>query len=278
MRYLATYFQRNSDASAGGGNNDLHNFMTEFAAPTKPAVDTPLIHQPEQIITDENGNGGFRLKPKEEGQKLPEPEPIFERPEGEEAPGEEKKTKRELPHPEDAGLDFFDALQAELVFRKIAKVEDGKVFRLSDEEKKWIKQYVLPVVTIDGKGVIDPRMIAIGVGAYIMYIRFDMALKLRKQAVANERVARGYQAPVERTEYKPPTNAPERKSFKLHKDGRYMNDRYGKYVKVGDPGERVDLTNKEHVKEVLFFNDWEMFRAAYNLPEDWREKNGFPVE
>ncbi len=275
MQYLAQYFQRNH--SEGGGNAAVDEWMQNFTAPTKPAVDTPLVPPAEQVIIGESG-GAFRVKEKEEGQAAPEPEPIFERPEGEAAPGEEKKPKQEIPSPKDMGLKFIDALQAELVFKKIARVENGQVFRLTDEEREWIMEYIMPVISVNGSGVIDPRFIAAGVFLYVTYVRIDLAMKLRKQSIANERVARGFQAPVERTEYKPPTNAPERKSFRLHTDGRYYNDRYGNYVKKGDPGERVDLTNRKHVEEVLFLNGWEMFRAAYKLPEDWREKNGFPVE
>lgn len=77
----------------------------------------------------------------------------------------------------------------------------------------------------------------------------------------------------------------KRTNFKIFSDGTYHYCRQTdtqKAVYVGQNAsgrkpEKVDLTNLQHVKEVIAANGWGKLQRAFDLPENWAQSKGIDI-
>ncbi len=254
-----------------GSDNSVDTFLNEVAKPTTPALGTnPMPNIPIPTYTDipkatpppvpaqepVNGNG--------------EPNFIFTDDDTEQGtesaiPGEQpKKQSSEYMDTVLRGIITAEEFATSRICAIVAGTDDATPFKYQEEDKQVLLTLLEPFRDI----IADKCPAALPLFLVYGGLKTDQAFrasKMRKTRLANEAAKQSPEVAEKVAKAAAGEGAKERTNFKINAKGEYLNDRYGKYLKVGEPRELAEIKDIDRILEANKVSD---VQKAFNLSDE----------
>lgn len=259
-----------------GSDNSVDTFLNEVSKPTTPALgtnptpdipiptyyDIPKATPPPAPPQDSvNGNG--------------EPNFIFgddiETDTETATPGEQpKKQSSEYMDTVLRGIITAEEFATSRICAIVAGTDDATPFKYQEEDKQVLLTLLEPFRDI----IADKCPAALPLFLVYGGLKTDQAFrasKMRKTRLANEAAKQSPEVAEKVAKAAAGESAKERTNFKINAKGEYLNDRYGKYLKVGEPRELAEIKDIERILEVNKVSD---VQKAFDLSDDYLRSKG----